>query len=65
MDIFLGFRMPGAGFEPAISRYPRNKLEQNIYIFIITFKVFVFWGFFGDGWKIFRKINVVVFQKFL
>ena len=60
MDIFLGFRMPGAGFEPAISRY-----LTNIYIFIITFKVFVFWGFFGDGWKIFRKINVVVFQKFL
>lgn len=21
---FLGFRMPGAGFEPAASRYPRN-----------------------------------------
>ncbi len=27
---FLGFRMPGAGFEPAISRYPRNTVEHAI-----------------------------------
>ena len=26
--IILGYIMPGAGFEPAASRYPRNKLEH-------------------------------------